>query len=116
MDCVTLLSWIPVETKLSDIRPLLIAIDAMIIQKDRANKIRIAVAQNLSIQTEYDLMKVRRGAAEVQYKTLCQTCLRPVGQGWLAICPRMGISLPDDYQPDVYHLQCRPQLKGPPKK
>lgn len=115
MDTLTLLSWIPPETKISDIEPLLIAIDALFIQKDAMNRMRLSISKNLEIDTEYQFVKARKRAAEVQAKTNCNSCGRPVGQGWLAVSPSFGLKEAPDFLPEVYHLQCKPVLKGSSK-
>ena len=100
IDLNAMMDWIPDKTKLKDVDNLLRTTENILIEKQRIAQLRVDIAKSMKIDVDYRSVRAQVRNAEVQHNTICQSCNRPVGNGWLAIAPDNR----------VYHITCKPDL------
>lgn len=76
--------------------PILRRASAVLIEKERLMRIKLDVVRNLELDAAYRLVLAQKRNCEIQHSTLCKTCGRQVGSGWLSISPTN----------EVYHIAC----------
>ncbi|EAY08886.1 hypothetical protein TVAG_051210 [Trichomonas vaginalis G3] len=76
--------------------PVLRRASAVLLEKERLTRIKLDVVRNLELDAAYRLVLAQKRNCEIQHSTLCKTCGRQVGNGWLSISPTN----------EVYHIAC----------
>jgi hypothetical protein len=100
VDCEQMVDWLPENQPVANVSHILQAAEAYLVNKARMMQMKLRVAESMSLDVEYRLVKAQLRSAEVQHNTVCQGCNRPLGDGWLAVAPDSR----------VYHMTCKPKL------
>lgn len=94
-----LLSWIPDNANLDDFMDILICMEGKSILRHNIIEMQMASIKQIENEVDYKLTCQEFRHSDIGYTTVCESCKRPVGGGFVSISP----------QNTVYHLACKPQ-------
>ena len=94
-----ILRWLPDNVPFSEVVDIFNAMERINVMKRNILLTQKSTLESLKTEIEYKLMKQEVRWVEVTYDTACESCKRPVGNGFVSISK----------EGNVYHLACKPR-------